>query len=103
MATGAAAPENGSSLRPLNVPPEGVQVPLFRFLPPSPFGGQAVRVFSSEGSFNMQLLPGAAPATVRNFLSYVDSGAYRNMLVHRSDPGFVIQTGALTLQGFNLA
>jgi peptidyl-prolyl cis-trans isomerase A (cyclophilin A) len=33
------------------------------------------------------------PATVENFLSYVNSGAYNNSIIHRSVPGFVIQGG----------
>ena len=102
VAAAAKAPGNNSKLPARKIPPEGVVVPFSAFRPASPFQGQAVRVFSSEGSFNMQLLPGAAPATVANFLRYVDAGAYRNMLVHRSDPGFVIQTGALTIEGTDL-
>lgn len=102
MAAATEAPGNNSVLPPRTIPAEGVVVPFSAFKPASPFRGQAVRVFSSEGSFNMQLFPGEAPATVRNFLRYVDAGAYRNMVVHRSDPGFVIQTGALTLEGSTL-
>ncbi len=35
----------------------------------------------------------AAPITVANFLSYVNSQAYDNSFIHRSIPGFVIQGG----------
>jgi cyclophilin family peptidyl-prolyl cis-trans isomerase len=57
-----------------------------------------VLVLSPFGSFVLDLLAEDAPRTVANFLSYVDDGSYRNVLVHRSarnragDP-FVIQTG----------
>jgi cyclophilin family peptidyl-prolyl cis-trans isomerase len=44
--------------------------------------------------------PGAgAPLTVRNFRNYVNRGAYRNSIIHRSVPGFVIQGGGFTVDG----
>jgi cyclophilin family peptidyl-prolyl cis-trans isomerase len=44
--------------------------------------------------------PGAgAPLTVRNFRNYVNRGAYRNSIIHRSIPGFVIQGGGFTVNG----
>ena len=49
--------------------------------------------------FTLQLLPANAPKTVANFLSYVNDGAYENTLVHRSEPGFVIQSGGFTDEG----
>ena len=51
---------------------------------------------TSQGGFLMELLPRNAPKTVENFLSYVNDGAYENMLIHRSVPGFIIQTGGYT-------
>jgi len=51
------------------------------------------------GGFLMQLLPTNAPKTVANFLAYVNDGAYENMLIHRSVPGFVIQTGGYDYSG----
>lgn len=92
----ASAVTNGAVLPSLAVPAGGVDLPLTGFLPVASFQGQAVRVLSSEGPFNMELLTGAAPKTVANFLRYVDAGAYRSLFVHRSVPGFVIQTGGLT-------
>lgn len=93
----AFAAINGAMLPPAKVPRAGLEVPLTKFLPPTSFAGQAVRVLSSEGSFNLQLLPDSAPNTVTNFLRYIDAGAYRNLIVHRSDPDFVIQTGGFTI------
>ena len=46
--------------------------------------------------FTLQLFPTNAPKTVANFLAYVNDGAYENMLIHRSVPNFVIQTGGYT-------
>jgi cyclophilin family peptidyl-prolyl cis-trans isomerase len=39
------------------------------------------------------------PATATNFLSYVNSGAYTNSIIHRSVPGFVVQGGGFTATG----
>lgn len=54
-----------------------------------------VQFNTSVGIINVRLLT-EAPLNVANFLSYVNSGAYTNSLVHRSLPGFVFQGG-----GFN--
>ncbi len=55
-----------------------------------------VTVDTNLGNFQIELLPSAAPQTVANFLSYVDSGAYTNTIFHRSVPGFVEQAGGFT-------
>jgi len=39
-----------------------------------------------------------APITVDNFLKYVDSGFYDNLIFHRVIPGFMIQGGGMTDQ-----
>lgn len=54
---------------------------------------------TSAGDICMDLLPEVAPATVANFLNYVHGGDYANTLVHRSEPGFVIQGGGYVLNG----
>jgi len=56
-----------------------------------------VRMTTSLGSFDVNLRNDAAPATVRNFLNYVVSGAYNQGMVHRSVPNFVIQGGGYQL------
>jgi len=46
--------------------------------------------------------PGAgAPLTVQNFQNYVNRGAYRNSIIHRSVPGFVVQGGGFTVDGLD--
>lgn len=52
-----------------------------------------VRVTTNVGNIDIQLLDAEAPKTVANYLAYVRSNAWANVLVHRSVPGFVIQTG----------
>lgn len=86
----------------IKVPTAGTNLPLGRFLPAIPLQDPVVKVLSTEGPFDLRLLPDSAPVTVTNFLEYVDAGDYRDMLVHRSVPGFVIQTGALALNGSDL-
>ena len=102
LAQPVAAATNGAVLPLVKVPAAGIELPAAGFLPTNRLSGQAVRVLSSEGPFDMQLLPAAAPNTVTNFLRYVDAGLYRNLLVHRSIPGRLIQSGAVTLDGYSL-
>lgn len=52
-----------------------------------------VTVDTNFGNFQIELFPTAAPQTVANFLSYVNDGAYNDVIFHRSVPGFVEQTG----------
>ena len=49
------------------------------------------------GDVRIELFDEQAPATVANFLKYVNSGAYANSFIHRSVPGFVIQGGGYYL------
>jgi peptidyl-prolyl cis-trans isomerase A (cyclophilin A) len=60
-------------------------------------GGKPMVVFSTNyGDFTIELYPDKAPITVKNFLSYVDSGFYDGTVFHRVIPGFVIQGGGFT-------
>ncbi|MCW8998303.1 MAG: peptidylprolyl isomerase [Kangiellaceae bacterium] len=52
-----------------------------------------VQFETSLGNFEVNLYDQGTPETVANFLSYVNSGAYENIIIHRSVPGFVIQGG----------
>lgn len=45
------------------------------------------------GNFEVNLYDNGTPATVANFLDYVQNGAYTDSVFHRSVPGFVIQGG----------
>jgi len=55
-----------------------------------------VVIETTLGSFTLELYPDDAPATVENFLQYVDSGFYENTLFHRVIPGFMAQGGGFT-------
>ena len=52
-----------------------------------------VDLVTSQGSVLVELDPAAAPLTVTNFLTYVNSGYYDNTLFHRVIPSFVVQGG----------
>lgn len=52
-----------------------------------------VGIVTSEGTVEVELFDRAAPATVANFLRYVQADRYDNTVVHRSVPGFVVQAG----------
>src|SRR5690606_24821427 len=48
------------------------------------------------GTFVIEVYPKSAPATVKNFLAYVDSNFYDGTIFHRVVPGFVVQGGGMT-------
>src|SRR5258708_4865422 len=51
---------------------------------------------TSMGSITLELDREKAPITVDNFLKYVDSGYYNNLIFHRVIAGFMVQGGGLT-------
>jgi peptidyl-prolyl cis-trans isomerase B (cyclophilin B) len=51
---------------------------------------------TSHGTMKAELWAEAAPATVENFLGYVDDGFYDGTIFHRVMPTFMIQGGGFT-------
>ncbi len=51
------------------------------------------KIQTSLGTIEVQLFPNSTPKTVANFVSLAESGFYDNLVWHRIEPGFVIQTG----------
>lgn len=51
---------------------------------------------TSKGDITIELFADKAPATVRNFLSYVDEKIYDGTIFHRVIKNFMIQGGGLT-------
>ncbi len=47
------------------------------------------------GDITIELFARKAPATVENFLQYVDDGFYDGLIFHRVIPGFMIQGGGM--------
>jgi len=54
-----------------------------------------VRMVTSHGEIEIRLEPEQAPATVENFLRYVDEGFYERTVFHRIIADFMIQGGGL--------
>ncbi|MBP6903146.1 MAG: peptidyl-prolyl cis-trans isomerase [Burkholderiaceae bacterium] len=54
---------------------------------------QTVEMTTSAGTLRIELDDAKAPATVANFLSYVDAGHYDGTIFHRVIKGFMIQGG----------
>ena len=52
-----------------------------------------VKLHTNHGVITLQLDAEKAPATVQNFLDYVNSGFYTNTIFHRVIDGFMIQGG----------
>ncbi|WP_250461981.1 peptidylprolyl isomerase [Microbulbifer litoralis] len=55
-----------------------------------------VELKTDLGTVRVELYADKAPATVENFLTYVDSGFYNGVIFHRVIPGFMAQTGGHT-------
>ena len=52
-----------------------------------------VALATSKGAVQIELEPGATPYTVGNFLAYVNTGFYSNLLFHRVIKDFMVQGG----------
>ncbi len=55
-----------------------------------------VTMSTSVGNVVYELAPNSAQYTVVNFLAYVNSGFYKNLVFHRVIPNFVVQGGGFT-------
>lgn len=55
-----------------------------------------VEIRTNMGNISVNLFDEDTPETVENFLEYVNSAAYTNNVIHRSEPDFVIQAGGFT-------
>jgi len=62
-----------------------------------------VLVKTSQGNFEINLFDQTTPATVANFLSYVNNGSYQNTVFHRTEKGFVAQAGGFRFSGIQTA
>lgn len=57
-----------------------------------------VKLETSLGNITLELFPDKAPATVANFLQYVNDGFYNGTIFHRVMSGFMIQGGGFGAQ-----
>lgn len=81
--------------------------PVFRFtiglvcfaflaLASGPLLATNVTLQTSLGEVEIELFDEETPATVANFLNYVNDGDFANSFFHRSVPGFIVQGGGFT-------
>ncbi len=70
-----------------------VVLALIGFASPALAAGPQVRLTTNLGAIELELDADKAPATVKNFLGYVDSGFYNGTIFHRVIPGFMLQGG----------
>ena len=63
---------------------------------PNSSSNPQVLINTSYGPFTVELYPSQAPATVANFLAYVDADFYDGTLFHRVIDQFMVQGGGLT-------
>ena len=73
-----------------------VAVAGFAIGPTAAAQGTKVRLTTSLGVIELALDDKRAPATVRNFVAYVEGGHYAGTVFHRVIRGFMIQGGGLT-------
>lgn len=59
-------------------------------------GNPHVRLTTSAGNIELELDNKYAPVSVKNFINYVNSGFYNNMIFHRVISRFMIQGGGFT-------
>jgi peptidyl-prolyl cis-trans isomerase B (cyclophilin B) len=57
-----------------------------------------VKLVTNQGEILIELDAGAAPKTVENFLSYVNTGFYDGTIFHRVIKGFMIQGGGFDVK-----
>lgn len=55
-----------------------------------------VQIATNKGQITLELYNDKAPATVTNFLTYVQDGFFDGTIFHRVIPGFMIQGGGFT-------
>jgi len=63
--------------------------------------GTLAQFRTTIGNFDVELYDEEKPVTVRNFIRYVQSGLYTNIIMHRVVTNFVIQGGGITVSNRN--
>ncbi len=66
--------------------------------PTSEPAAPCVTIETSKGNITLELMPESTPATVENFLAYVDDSYYDGLIFHRVIEGFMIQGGGVDSQ-----
>ncbi len=58
------------------------------------FTNSLIRIDTTDGPINVELLDTSAPQTVANFFDYIKAGTYNGSIFHRLVNGFVLQGGS---------
>jgi cyclophilin family peptidyl-prolyl cis-trans isomerase len=66
---------------------------------PAAAEGPIVVIKTNKGTIEVELFPDKAPATVKNFLDYVDAGHYDGTIFHRVIKDFMLQGGGFVPDG----
>ena len=72
--------------------------PLHSQTSESPTMPNLLRMSTTLGAIEIELYPEAAPVSVRNFVEYIESGHFNDLIFHRVIPGFMIQGGGFTAE-----
>jgi len=57
------------------------------------FPQQKVKLLTTKGEIILELMIEDAPGSTSNFLKLIDTGFYKNAVIHRVEPNFVVQGG----------
>lgn len=79
-----------------------VLIAAFFLILPNTSKATVVTMETSLGDISIELFDADTPATVSNFLNYVNDGDYVDSFIHRSVPGFIVQGGGYQFDGTNL-
>ena len=63
--------------------------------------GTLAQFRTTVGNFDVELYDEDKPATVKNFIHYVQSGLYTNSIMHRVVTNFIVQGGGVVVQNRN--
>ena len=88
-------PTTKAKPKPVAAAPASAPVPVPEPAP-APKPKPRVKLDTSYGPIVLELEPEVAPATVANFLRYVNEGHYAGTIFHRVIPGFMVQGGGMT-------
>ena len=96
---GGSGSDSGSSMA--NKPASGMRT-QYSSPPPmtiDPAGSYTATIRTNKGNIVVDLLPGAAPKTVNNFVFLANEGFYDGTIFHRVLPDFMVQGGDPTGTG----
>ena len=93
-----AAPASPQASKTPKAPSPASKAPAVTAAPKAqtPAANPRVLLDTTKGRIVLELYPGKAPKTVKNFLDYVKAGQYNGVIFHRVIPGFMVQGGGFT-------